>query len=164
MSESEHADHESFAEFVDERQATNRTIGVYVEGDLENDPPLGNAAAARVAHKLVSDDEEVLIIDPESAADDEVPENVGCVRITLPTNPDESEWRPVMRRLLSRVPSDVHIVVLVDTDDVPWFCKELGDVRVVATGIDDPVEFYRVRLNPYSGEVYYHEIRGFESK
>lgn len=154
---------ESFAQFVKRRQSENREIAAYVVGNLDNDPPLGNAAATRVAHLMAGDDE-VLRIDPREAGNSDVPDDVGAVQITLPKDSVEEQWRTVMRRMLSRVPSRIDIVVLVDEDDVPWFCRELAEVRVTATEIDDVLQFHRVKFNPYSGDVYYQEMNGLHGE
>jgi hypothetical protein len=154
---------QSFAEWAAERHETYRDVAVYVEGDLTHDPPLGNAAATRVAHLLTDEGEEVLEIDAETAADKDVPDAVTTVQITIPPNPDEDEWRPVFERLVSRVPDRADFVVLVDADDVPYFCTEWCDARVVATGIDDPLRFYRIRRNPYSGELYQTPFAGLHT-
>ena len=148
----------SFESFVEHRHATNREVAVYVEADYSTDPPRGDAVAMRTAQELTDEDEEILRIDPESAMDDDVPENTGVVVITLPADPSDDEWRTVMRRLLSRVPGEVDIVVLVDREEVPHFCEELADVRVVVVGGGDPAGVYRVKLHPFSGEVYYREF------
>lgn len=155
----EQTESESFAEFVEHRHSDNREIAAYVVGDLDNEPPLGNAAAVRISH-LMAGGGEILHIGPREADDNTVPDDVDVVRVTLPKEPVEEQWRAVMRRMLSRVPSGVDIVVLVDQDEIPWFCKELADVRVKVTGIDDPLQFHRVEFNPYSGDVYYREMNG----
>jgi len=153
---------QSFTEYADHRQASNRSVAVYVEGVLNNDPPLGNAGAMRIAHYLAGD-KDVLRMQPGEVTneDGQQPESVGAVVVRLLPNSSKDEWQPVQRRLLSRVPQDTDIVVLVDHSEIPWFCKELCDVRVVVDGIDKTLQFYRVKLNPYSGDVYYHEMNGF---
>lgn len=157
MSETQSERPETFDDFVAQRHAEDRTVAVYVEGDLDNDPPLGNAAATRVARRLAVE-KDIQRVDPEMAADEGGGEDVGCVLVRLPKNPADEEWRALMRRALSRVPRHIDIVTLVDGDDVPHFCKDLYDIRVVAAEIDESVEFYRPMYNAYSGEVHYREM------
>lgn len=157
MSEAQPERPETFDDFVAQRHAEDRTVAVYVEGDLDNDPPLGNAAATRVASRLAGD-KEVLRVKPEMAAGDGGGEDVGCILVELPEDPADEEWRALMRRALSRVPRHIDLVTLVDSDAVPYFCRDLYDIRVVATEIDATVEFYRPMYNPYSGEVHYRQM------
>lgn len=151
----------SFAEFLADRREHDRAVAAYVEGDLGHEPPLGNSAAKLVADKLAGEDE-VQRIEPADAEEAGINKDVGAVLLALPRDPADEHWRPVQRRLLSRVPSGVSIVVLVDTNAVPWFCKDLADVRVVADGIDDEIEVYRVQLDHMSGEVYYRRFTEVE--
>lgn len=151
---------ESLVELINRRQSEGRETTVYVEGDLANDPPLGNAAATRIAHLLAGDDEGVLRIEPEESTNHDEPETVGCIQITMPKDPEEEQFARVRTRLATLVPEGTDVVVLVDSDDVPWFFRNHASVRVVATGIDNPVECYKVLWNPYDGEVFYQELSG----
>jgi len=154
---------QSFAEYVERMHDKDRSVAVFVEGELSPDPQRGNAAATRIAHFLCSEGEEPIRMEPGNVTEREQqePEDIGAVQVRLLPGSKREQWTPVQQRLLSRMPRDTDIVVLVDTHEVPWFLKDLGDVRVVADSIDDPLEFYRVKLDHYSGDVYFHEMNGF---
>jgi len=149
---------QSFTDVVDARQDKGLETAVYVEGDLQTDPPRGQTAATRIAHFLCGENESVHTAAPGKANSDDPPDDCAAIQITLPTDPADEQWQAVQMRLLSRVPSDIDIVLLVDQDDVPWFCRELADVCVVA--VNDGLEFYRVKFNPYSGDTFYQELTG----
>lgn len=153
---------ESFAEYAAQRHQERKSVAVFVEGDFGQDPPLGNSAMARVAHFLAGEDD-VVAMEPGKVTDEseQSVDNLGAIQVTLKPRATESEWRPVQRRLLSRVPRDTDVVVLVDTSEVPWFMNELCDVRVVPNSEGGELTFYRVHLNPYEGDVYYTELNGF---
>lgn len=165
MAEQTDSKTQCFAEYVDRMHDKDRSVAVFVEGELSPDPQRGNAAATRIAHFLCAEGEEPIRMEPGNVSDREQqePEGVGAVQVRLLPGSERKTWKPVQRRLLSRVPRDTDIVVLVDTYEVPWFLKELCDVRVVADTIDDPLGFYRVKMDHYSGDVYYHEMNGFHS-
>jgi len=154
---------QSFAEYVEQMHDDKRSVAVFVEGDLAHEPPLGNAAAARIAHFLCEDEKDVCRMKPGEVTneDQQDPESVGAIRVTLERGCDRDDWMPVQQRLMSRVPRHVDVVVLVDANEVPWFCNELCNVRVVADGIDEELEFYRVKFNPYEGETFYRPMSGF---
>jgi len=154
----EDTEHKSLVSYIDAMHEQEREVVVYVEGDLKNEPPLGNAAAVRVAHLLCDDSEKVERLHPEQANETEYSDDIGAVQIELPLEPIDEQWREVQARMLSRVPRQTDVVLLVDQDEVPWYCRELADIRIVATGIDKPLECYRVKFNPYSGDTYYHEL------
>lgn len=154
---------QSFTEYADAMHDKDRSVAVFVEGNFRRDPQRGNAAATRIAHYLCDDEEEVLKIAPGEATDTETqkPDDLGAIQVRLLPTTDKEDWLPVQQRLLSRVPRDTDIVILVDGEDVPWFAKDLCDVRVVAGAMDSPLEFYRVKLDHWAGDVYYHEMTGF---
>jgi len=153
---------EPFTQYVDRMHDKGRSVAVFVEGDLAHDPPLGNAAATRIAHLLTDDSETVLRMEPGNVTDETMqqPDEIGAIQTRLLPTSDREEWAPLQQRLLSRVPRETDVVALVDSTEVPWFCKDLCDVRVVADEIDAPMAFYRVKLDHYTGDVYYHEMDG----
>jgi len=148
---------QSVSELIERRHEKGQSIGAFVEGDLAHEPPLGNAAAMRLAHLLDDADEGVARVDPDNISDD-YPDDPGVIVTELPENPPQQDWEAVMKRIISRYPNATDIVVLVDYRDVPAFCERLCYLRLVATEIDAPINAYRVEENPYEGEVYYREI------
>jgi hypothetical protein len=156
---------ESFAAFVQQRHDTDRSVVVFVEGNFRRDPKLGNAAATWIADYLAGDDD-VVRMEPGNVTEKERqdPDTVGAIQVTLLPDCGPEDWQPVQQRLLSRVPSDTDVIVLVDTHEVPWFLNELADVRVVADEIDSELEYYRVKLDPYKGDVYYREMEPLQKE
>jgi len=148
---------QTVSKLIEKRHNRGMEVTVYVEGDLNKSPPVGNAAAMRIAHLLDDTEDGIARVDPENTKENH-PENPGVVVTTLPENPPQDQWESVMRRLLSRTPSKTDVVVLVDQTDVPAFCERLCELRLVATGIDDTINAYRVRENPYEGETYFEEL------
>jgi len=150
---------QSFADFVAQRHEKDRTVAVYVEGDLPGSPPSGNAVAAHIASYL-SGDGKRLKIEPENANEQRGESDaIGAIHTTLSANAPTSQWQPVQMRLLSRVPSDTDIVILVDKTDVPRFCRDLADVRVCLNGVDETPGFYRVKVDAWSGETFYERMQ-----
>jgi len=151
---------ESFAEYIRRNQNKNRSTAVYVEGDLRTEPPTGRGTAKAVADKLNNDSREIVRMAPGDVTEEDrqQPDSVGTILVTLGPDTAKDTWTLVQQRLLSRVPRDTDVVVLVDSDDVPWFVKQLCDVRVVPNGPGGETRSYRVKMNAWDGDVYYTEI------
>jgi len=161
MSDTEQAP-ETFSEYINRRKSGeySRSIAVYVEGELTTEPPTGISTAKEVANRLNTDSQDLVRMKPGEVTDESAqqPADVGTILVTVGPDTARESWHEVQVRLLSRVPRDTDIVVVVDTNNVPWFVKELCDIRIVDTEPDQPTKCYQVKVKPWDGDVFYQEM------